>query len=545
MRNIFSFLLIFSSSVISGQTVNLTNGLQLFLPFCGNALDASGNSNSITVNGATLVTDRFGNPNSAYRFDGVDDFISIVNGSNMKPSYPFSFSCWVKLVTSASEVNLLFANDYTAPGETYFGTYFSLPSARLASNVGDGGFPNSSSRRSKQATSQISIGTWVHLAAVVNSQSDMKIYYGNLETNGTYSGTGAGLIYSATGNAVIGKGNGGFGENFINADLDEIRFYNRALNQNEINALANYTYTAQPVSIAPNQSIVCQGVPTQFYALPNNLISVNWSTGETNDTIYVEEPVNLILEGIDVCGISQFDTLELNWGPCLQKMNLGEDRIICPNSSITLNGTVEGASEYNWNDLSNSPIKEISSPGVYILTAENECYTERDTIVIIDGGSNSVFDLLNDTTICYDDTITINVGDSFNSTVIWSDGTEGNQIQITEPGIYWIKSINACGILRDTLNISLSEDCGVITGMTNDFSLQAQFIKNYRLNSLSLLDFPEEIKVTIYDANGRLIANNLKTSELSMLQLSSGQYFYQSKKENALIQNGRIILTKE
>jgi hypothetical protein len=42
-------------------------------PFNGNALDASGNGYNGTVNGATLTTDRFGNPNAAYEFDGVDD----------------------------------------------------------------------------------------------------------------------------------------------------------------------------------------------------------------------------------------------------------------------------------------------------------------------------------------------------------------------------------------------------------------------------------------------------------------------------------------
>lgn len=41
-------------------------------PFNGNANDASGNGNNATVNGATLTTDRFGNANSAYSFNGTD-----------------------------------------------------------------------------------------------------------------------------------------------------------------------------------------------------------------------------------------------------------------------------------------------------------------------------------------------------------------------------------------------------------------------------------------------------------------------------------------
>ncbi len=43
-------------------------------PFNGNANDAVGNSDG-TVNGATLTTDRFGNSNSAYSFDGSSNWI--------------------------------------------------------------------------------------------------------------------------------------------------------------------------------------------------------------------------------------------------------------------------------------------------------------------------------------------------------------------------------------------------------------------------------------------------------------------------------------
>jgi hypothetical protein len=45
-------------------------------PFSGNAIDSSGNGNNGTVNGATLTTDRNAVANSAYSFDGVNDYIN-------------------------------------------------------------------------------------------------------------------------------------------------------------------------------------------------------------------------------------------------------------------------------------------------------------------------------------------------------------------------------------------------------------------------------------------------------------------------------------
>ena len=52
-------------------------------PFDGNADDASGNGNHGEVHGATLTKDKFGNADSAYSFDGVDDYIEIPKGHNL------------------------------------------------------------------------------------------------------------------------------------------------------------------------------------------------------------------------------------------------------------------------------------------------------------------------------------------------------------------------------------------------------------------------------------------------------------------------------
>lgn len=54
-----------------------TDGLVAYYSFDGNANDQSGNGHDGTVNGATLTTDRFGAPGSAYSFDGIDDYISV------------------------------------------------------------------------------------------------------------------------------------------------------------------------------------------------------------------------------------------------------------------------------------------------------------------------------------------------------------------------------------------------------------------------------------------------------------------------------------
>lgn len=53
-----------------------TNGLVAYYPFNGNANDQTINGNHGIVSGATLTADRFGNPNNAYHFDGINDDIT-------------------------------------------------------------------------------------------------------------------------------------------------------------------------------------------------------------------------------------------------------------------------------------------------------------------------------------------------------------------------------------------------------------------------------------------------------------------------------------
>ena len=69
-----------------------TDGLVAYYPFNGNANDESGNGNHGTVNGATLTTDRDGNENSVYSFDGVDDYIFLGKNSDFPISNSFSIS---------------------------------------------------------------------------------------------------------------------------------------------------------------------------------------------------------------------------------------------------------------------------------------------------------------------------------------------------------------------------------------------------------------------------------------------------------------------
>ncbi|MFH1318040.1 MAG: hypothetical protein ABIH71_03395, partial [Candidatus Omnitrophota bacterium] len=75
---------------------SINDGLVAYYPFNSNANDESGNENNCTVYGPMLSIDRFGNSNSAYIFDGYDDYIEIDNSANFPITQSLSISVWIK-----------------------------------------------------------------------------------------------------------------------------------------------------------------------------------------------------------------------------------------------------------------------------------------------------------------------------------------------------------------------------------------------------------------------------------------------------------------
>lgn len=90
---IFSFSFI---SLINTAVYAQCDSLVLDLPFSGHANDMSNYNNHGTVTGATLTTDRFGNQNSAYYFDGLNDKINITDNNSLDISEEWTMVAWVK-----------------------------------------------------------------------------------------------------------------------------------------------------------------------------------------------------------------------------------------------------------------------------------------------------------------------------------------------------------------------------------------------------------------------------------------------------------------
>lgn len=109
-------------------------GLVAEYRFSGNANDTSGNNQHGTVNGATLVADRFGNANRAYSFDGVDDTIDMA-ADVFVPGNNLSVSVWVYAPSySANNQFFVTCSDFAVVANDVSGLNFaiSVPASNAA-----------------------------------------------------------------------------------------------------------------------------------------------------------------------------------------------------------------------------------------------------------------------------------------------------------------------------------------------------------------------------------------------------------------------------
>jgi hypothetical protein len=244
-----------SFSVVSGvdkvHSINLTwvgtevpeigiaNNLTASYPFTGNANDESGNEHNGMVEGAVLTTDRFGNANCAYSFDGIDDRIQ-TNYNGITGNHPRSVSLWVK--RSVADTQAMFCVAYGAGSDGKGNTF------RCGVNyLGKKGITLDASNGIIEYESNVYDMDWHHYVWVVPDLPNPRLIDAKIFEDGEllqitiplgydeYTSINTVPLYTMTiGDFISDHNNQHF---YFAGSLDDIRIYNRALNAAEIDSL--------------------------------------------------------------------------------------------------------------------------------------------------------------------------------------------------------------------------------------------------------------------------------------------------------------------
>ena len=220
--------------------ITISNGLIAYYPFTGNANDSSGFGNNGIVSGSILTSDRFDKNNSAYYFNGASNYIKINNNSKMMLQPDATISVWIYMENGGCNPRVLESNSTN----------------NINNGMGGGGYAiytNGSSNTTRTittafGTSSAGVGNtsfsfsakaWHHITLIVYSANKVGFLY----IDGTLQSQVTGLPFTTidynSSDLYIGNINPNRCD-WFGGKIDDLRLYNRALNETEITFLATH-----------------------------------------------------------------------------------------------------------------------------------------------------------------------------------------------------------------------------------------------------------------------------------------------------------------
>ncbi len=230
-----------SSPLFLLAQVNLNNGLVANYLFDNTLTDASGNNNhgALTGGAVNYIANRFATPQSAIAFGGPNNWgkVTVNNSSSLTFNNEASFAFWMKIISNIGTNGS--GNTVAGGSQSAFAKYGDAGGGlyQLCSVNGttlNQGFGNVGMSFLSQNLSPYNLDQWVHCVITMDANGHKIYMNGNLLTS---NNTPADFSVMNTKPLVFGA----FASNWYpyNGAIDDFRVYNRALNGNEISALAN------------------------------------------------------------------------------------------------------------------------------------------------------------------------------------------------------------------------------------------------------------------------------------------------------------------
>jgi hypothetical protein len=219
--------------LVVGSRLVAQDGLIAYYPFNGNANDESINGNHLVVKGPKLTADRFNKPDSAFRFDGDDDYMLIPYNPSLRPS-SFAATVWIKVKEQPAfgKYILTTSADVKTPPYDPFRLRLKVSGKIEARYEGN----NDGIQLVLDSNSFVKLGKWHFIATYYDEHSgDAVLYFdGKLVVKSNAKMT----LDTNDYDAVIGAGMEASGlidtTSFFPGCIDDIRLFNRGLTQAEI-----------------------------------------------------------------------------------------------------------------------------------------------------------------------------------------------------------------------------------------------------------------------------------------------------------------------
>jgi hypothetical protein len=205
----------------------VTNGLVFYVD-AANTRSYSGSGITVTgliggIGGSLVNGVGFSSLNNGtFVFDGTNDYMDCGYNSNINNATQLTIECWYRS-SNISKEGIIFGTNSYFPA---YGYHMEIYQSKLLFQV----FPSTST---VQSSITLSNNIWYHLVGTYNSGAI------NLYVNGITGGSGNYTYSASSENLILGRYYAGTLS--LEGQLSNVKFYNRALTQQEI--LQNYNAT--------------------------------------------------------------------------------------------------------------------------------------------------------------------------------------------------------------------------------------------------------------------------------------------------------------
>lgn len=552
------------------DTTNLNTGKVLHLDFNGNTQDKSGNGNHATNYGATLVAGKDGVANTAYRFDGVNDYMIVTHSSSinignqatltakLKINGFYSGVCHGNMIMTKGTSNHHFV--YSPSG--YNGGNCVANLDTLHQNV----FCSSSaSVNNSSYLPFLEKNKWYCLVYTQKNDSAY-IFMDGILVHRQYNNS-----TNNTDDLSIGRYMSSVYPYWINADVDDIRIYNRALAPSEVKGYCGTCTPSQPPLCDTSRSFAytqCLNDSLQVNLRPGSQYQWSPKLGLSSDTvanpkIYVRSNQRYFVSYIGLRGCQVVDTIDISVRNSAIYPNM-DDQLICIGDSVQMTIPIF-ATDIVWSP--NLSISSINAKNPYFFPTTNRTYylefrdtfgcLHRDTFIVntkVCCPARARFTIPKDM-LCFGETLRpINTSKGPITSYNWNFGTANpnsfagvNPPSISFPsgGSYSLRLIVTNGICFDTMTkvvnvIQIHANAGKDT-----HNCLGAFVT--QLGDFSLSDWRYSWTPTKYLSNSNIadpvcsIVNDSVNYVLEVTDMFSGC----KAKDTVIVYTNRNILSKE
>ena len=210
------------------------------------------------------------------------------------------------------------------------------------------------------------------------------------------------------------------------------------------------TFYPRPLFDLGNDTVICAGASLRIGAELPDITGYLWSTGSTDPHLTVNASGTYWLQ-MDRSGCTGSDTIGVTVAP-MPEVDLGGDRILCPEQTIVLDAGNPGAS-YRWSTGDTTATLSVTLPGDYAVTVISPYQCAVSDSIRITYLPLPVVELGPDTVVCEETPLQLLPYCEGCDSRLWSDGSDGPALTVNAAGMYFVSGINQCGTTADTINV--------------------------------------------------------------------------------------------